>query len=230
MNLSNLYSAPIFGAGITIIAYVIGTACQRRWHWLHPLLVTCGLLIGCLLLLHIPYSTYRNGGSLISAFLAPATVSLAVPLYHHARRIREHLKVIMISCALGALFGVISSGLTAYLAGAPHQIVLSVLPKSATAPICIEVVRQLGGVPELGALAAVISGLLGSIIGLPLLRALGIRNDIAIGAAIGTSSHGIGTARLLRESEFLGGVSALAMTLTGIFTALMTPLLQWWFK
>lgn len=226
MNLEAFYREPAFGAGITVIAFVTGLQCQRRWHWMHPLVTTFVLLAGLLLLLRVPYASYKVGGDIIAAFLGPATVALAVPLYVHAQRIRRHMKVIGLSCAIGAVTGVVSAGLTAWLAGAPWQVVLSVLPKSATAPICIEVVRELGGVPELGALASVLSGLLGSIVGLPLLRAVGVRAEIATGTAIGTSSHGIGTARLLRESQFAGGVSGLAMGLTGVITALLTPLLQ----
>lgn len=228
MNLTAMVAAPVFGAGITVIAYVVGSACQRRWKYAQPLVITVGLLIACLWLFRIPYSSYKVGGSIISAFLSPATVALAVPLYHHSRRIRKQLGIILISCCLGAIFGVLSAWAVAQLAGLPKPIMLSVLPKSATAPICMEVVRQIGGIPELGALASVIAGLLGSIVGPFVLRLVGINTDIAVGAAMGTGSHGIGTARMLRESEFRGSVSALAMAVTGIFTALLTPLIQAW--
>ncbi|TLD72154.1 LrgB family protein [Phragmitibacter flavus] len=226
--LDHFYTHPIFGAGITVIAFAIGLQTQRRWSWAQPVVITTLLIIGTLLLLRIPYASYKIGGDLISTFLAPATVALAVPFYHHAKRIRHQLRPILIACTLGAIFGILSAGLVAHLAQLPREVILALLPKSATAPISMEVARHIGGKPELAALASVLSGLLGSIIGLPLLRRLHINADIPTGTAIGTSSHGLGTARLLRESEYLGSISALAMALTGIITALFTPLLKHW--
>jgi len=104
----------------------------------------------------------------------------------------------------------------------------SMTPKSVTTPISIELVRQLGGVPELGAVFTVLAGLFGSIIGPTLLRSCGVRNDIAIGLAIGTSSHGIGTARIIRDSELQGATGGLAMALAGIITSILIIPLHWW--
>jgi putative effector of murein hydrolase len=105
---------------------------------------------------------------------------------------------------------------------------LAMVPKSATTPISIEIVRELGGTPELGAVLTVLTGLLGSLIGPELLRLCGVRGDIAIGAAIGTAAHGIGTARVLRESDLQGSAAGLSMAAAGIVTSLLAiPLYGW---
>ena len=109
-------------------------------------------------------------------------------------------------------------------------LLLSMLPKSVTTPISIELSLQLGGIPALTAVFTVLAGLLGSVVGPQLLRLAGVRGDIAIGLAMGTSSHGIGTARIIRDSEFQGGASGLAMALAGIITSLLIIPIQWWLK
>ena len=58
-----------------------------------------------------------------------------------------------------------------------------------------------------------------------LLDALGIRDQAARGFALGTASHGIGTARALRESEVAGAISGLAMGLNALATAIILPLI-----
>ena len=52
------------------------------------------------------------------------------------------------------------------------------------------------------------------------------------GFALGTASHGIGTARAFQESEQAGAFAALAMGLNGLLTAvllpwLLPPLMRW---
>jgi putative effector of murein hydrolase len=58
--------------------------------------------------------------------------------------------------------------------------------------------EQLGGLPSLTAVLVILTGILGAMLGPPLLDGLGIRDWRARGLAIGTASHGIGTARALR--------------------------------
>ena len=103
--------------------------------------------------------------------------------------------------------------------------IFSVMSKSVTTPIAVEITRALGGRPEITAALTVCSGLLGAVVGVPLLRTLGMKKASAVGLAIGTSSHGIGTSSLLRGPELPATYSALALALNGIFiAAVLTPL------
>ncbi|MDB5294983.1 MAG: murein hydrolase effector protein LrgB, partial [Phycisphaerales bacterium] len=97
-----------------------------------------------------------------------------------------------------------------------------------TTPIAIELARQVGGAPELSAVFAVLGGLFGSVVGPRLLRACGVRGDLAVGLAMGTSSHGIGTARVVRDGELQAGAAGLAMALCGIVTSVLLSLLAPW--
>ncbi|HEX4124528.1 MAG TPA: LrgB family protein [Tepidisphaeraceae bacterium] len=227
-GLESVYAAPLFGVAVTVIAYAISSAVHHRFRWLPSLVLTCGSLIALLLLCHIPYSAYKSGGDIVSFFLGPATIALGVPFYKHAKSIRAHSFAVFTAVAAGSASGIASAGGLVLLMHGSGALLRSMIPKSVTTPISIELAKQLGGVPPLTAVFTVLAGLLGSVVGPQLLRVVGVRGNIAIGLAMGTSSHGIGTARIIRDSEFQGGASGLAMALAGIITSLLIIPIQWW--
>jgi len=224
---AELFNDPLFGVASTIAAYAFSQAAHKRFRWLHPLLPTSGILILFLVCAHVPYADYKIGGDWITFFLGPATVALAVPLTKHAREIREHLPALLTAIVIGSLAGVGSTWLLVWLFHGSQPVLDSMLPKSGTTPISMAISSELQGGPPLTAVFTVLAGLLGSMFGPLVLKRMGIRHDLAIGAAMGTSSHGIGTARVVRESELQGGVSALAMAVAGIFTSLLAIPLSW---
>jgi predicted murein hydrolase (TIGR00659 family) len=223
-----VYSTPIFGVAVTVIAYAIASGIQQRVRWMPALLLTCGGLVALLYYGRIPYASYKPGGDIVQFFLGPATIALGVPFYKHAKAMRAHAVAIVSAVAIGSASGIASAGGLVLLLHGPPWLLRSMIPKSVTTPISIELAKQLGGLPPLTAVFTVLAGLLGSIVGPQLLRLLGIRGNIAIGLAMGTSSHGIGTARIIRDSEFQGGASGLAMALAGIITSLLVIPLQHW--
>jgi putative effector of murein hydrolase len=87
------------------------------------------------------------------------------------------------------------------------------------------ITEQLGGLPSLTAVLVILTGVLGAMLGPPLLNLMGIRDWAARGVAMGTASHGIGTARALQVNELAGAFSGLAMGLNALATALLLPLL-----
>jgi len=228
MSPSERFAEPMFGVAITVLAYGAARALHRRWSWAHPLFFTCLAVVGVLKLTHVSYTDYHVGGSLVQFFLSPATIALGVPLYKQWGKARKHAGAVVTAIAAGAAAGMASAGGLVRLLGGSRPVLLSMMPKSVTTPISMEVARQLGGIPELAAAFTVTAGLIGSVVGPALLRRAGVRGDLAIGAAMGTSSHGIGTARVLQDSELQGGVSGLAMALAGIVTSLLAIPVHWW--
>lgn len=219
-------SEPVFGMALTVIAYVASIRVQRRYPWLHPLFVTSGGIILLLVALRIPYEAYAAGGKVLEFFLGPATVALGVPLYRQFRRMKRSMVAILAGVTTGSATGLVIAGLSASLFGASQELVRSMMTKSVTTPIALELARELGGVPELAAVLTVLTGLFGSMFGPALLRRCGVRSDLPLGIAIGTAAHGIGTARLLRESEPQGAASSLAMALAGVVTSVLAALLR----
>lgn len=109
--------------------------------------------------------------------------------------------------------------------GVSREALISIAPKSVTAPVAMGIAEQLGGLPSLTAVLVISTGILGAMIGPKLLTLIGVTDWAARGLAIGTASHGIGTARALQVSEVAGAFSGLAMGLNALATAVLLPLL-----
>ncbi|MEB3102176.1 LrgB family protein [Ferviditalea candida] len=144
--------------------------------------------------------------------------------------LRKHLRAILTGLATGSLSGLVGAGVMTWALHGSREIILSMLPKSATTPVSMEIVNRLGGIPGLGAVLTVLTGLLGSMIGPPLLRKIGIGSDIAVGTAMGTAAHGIGTARVIGESELQGGIAGFSMGLNAVVTSVLVIPLYWYFS
>jgi predicted murein hydrolase (TIGR00659 family) len=230
MSAPERFAEPLFGIAITVLAYGAAKALHRRLPWAHPLFFTCLAVWIVLKLTKVSIDSYQIGGSVVQFFLSPATIALGVPLYKQWGKVRRHAGAVITAIVAGAAGGMAAAGGLVRLLGGSRPVLLSMVPKSVTTPISMEVARQLGGVPELAAAFTITAGLIGSVIGPALLRRAGVRGDLAIGAAMGTSSHGIGTARVIADSELQGGVSGLAMALAGIVTSLLAIPVHWWLR
>jgi putative effector of murein hydrolase len=119
----------------------------------------------------------------------------------------------------------VTAGGTAWLLGAPLPVVMSAVPKSVTTPIAIEVSRELHGIPQITIAMVILAGVFGASFGPFLLGLFGIWENRGVGAAIGTASHGVGTASLVRHSEMQASVSSWAMAAAGVFTSLLGAIL-----
>jgi predicted murein hydrolase (TIGR00659 family) len=226
MNLAPILSLPAASIALTLLAYALAVILHRRWRWIPPIVASCLPIVALLLLFREPYAVYNRGGSSLTWLLGPATAGLAVPMYRNGKQLRRSLPKLALIVLAGSVVGMVTAGLTAWLLDAPLPVVFSAVPKSVTAPIAIEICRELKGIPQITIAMVVLAGVLGASFGKPLLRLAGIRDDRAIGAAIGTASHGVGTASLLRRSEMQATVSSWAMAAAGIFTSLLAALLK----
>ncbi len=215
---------------LTLVIYVVSLLAHSRYSWMHPLLSATIVLIFVLWALHIPYSAYSTGGDVFSYLLGPATVALGVPMFKQGLKLKGSLRRLLLVVLAGSIVGMVTAGGVAALLGASRQVVISTLAKSVTTPIAIQVTKQLHGDPAITAALVLLSGLLGSIIGPRVLRLAHILHDHAIGSAIGTSSHAIGTSALLHHSEEQGSVSSLAMAMAGVITSILATLLTWYWR
>lgn len=218
-----MYS-PLLWIPVTITVYGIVVVLEKRFQsaLLQPLIVCAASLIALLQLLDVPYSSYSEATEPITLLLGPAIVALAIPLYRHAQSIRKTLLPVLTSIISGTVIGVALPPIIVLIFGGSDVLVLSMMPKSATTPIAMEISRALGGLPELTAIFTVLTGLIGSMIGPRVLRVFGFRDPRVIGLALGISSHAIGTARMIQESEEHGSFSGFAMALTGVCTAVLS--------
>ena len=216
---------PLFLIGLTLGVYQLGLTLHERTRMtiLHPLIVSIVVLIGVLLLLGLDYPTYLAAMAPLSLLLAPATVALAVPLYHNLRRIRQFFWPVMISLLAGGTFATGGTILLAWLLGSDFSMLMTLAPKSLTAPIAMMVAEQLGGVAAMAAAFVMYTAVLGALLGPWLLKVGGVTHPAARGMALGLTAHAVGTALALDEGEETGAFAALAMSLMGIVTALLLP-------
>jgi len=217
---------PLFGVGITLAVFQLAYAAyeKTRWVFLQPVLVSMTLIVGILLLCGIDYDEYRISAQWLTILLGPATVALAVPLYLNLRRIRELFGPIVITLLIAGMFATALGMALAWLFGAERMILMTLAPKSVTSPIAMLVAEQIGGVVALAAVFVMITGVLGAILGPELLRRFGVQHPAARGIALGLTAHAVGTAQALQESDECGAFAALAMSLMGVMTAVLLPL------
>lgn len=220
-----LTQTPLFGVALTTLAWVLAEALHRRTGLilLNPVLVAVVALIATLRGLGVSFDDYMGGGRLISFWLGPAVVALALPLSQHMKALKRGLPPLLAAVVSGAVVGVVSATWVARALGGTALVVASLAPKSATTPIAMGVSEAVGGAPALTAGLVVFTGILGAVVGPACLTALRITDAAARGLALGASAHGVGTARALEEGATQGAMSGLSMGLTGLLTALLAP-------
>lgn len=217
---------PLFCVGITLAVYQGALAAyeRTRWMFLQPVLVSMAVLIGILLLAGLSYQEYRESTFLLSVLLGPTTVALAVPLFLNLKRIRQLFWPTLITLLVAGLLATVLGVALAWAFGAERMMLMTLAPKSVTSPIAMLVAEQIGGVAALAAVFVLITGVLGAMCGPELLRRIGVHHPAAQGMALGITAHAVGTARALQESEESGAFAALAMSLMGMLTAVLLPL------
>jgi predicted murein hydrolase (TIGR00659 family) len=209
----------------TIAVYVASRRLYRRTGLavLNPALVSIAGIVALLILTRTPYPEYMRGGGLLAFWLGPAVVALGLPLAMQLETVRRNAAAITLGLGVGALAGVVVAVVVAELAGAAPIVVRSLAPRAATTPIAVAVTARLGGIPALSAVVSIVSGAIGGFVGVPLLRALGIRSRLATGLALGAAAHGLGTARAAAEGDVEGASAGMAMGVVGVLTALLAP-------
>ena len=145
----------------------------------------------------------------------------------HSRLVKLALPLAL-GLAAGVTTAIVSAVGIASLLGASRETLLSLAPKSVTAPVAMGISERIGGLPSLTAVLVIVTGMVGAICARPILNALRIRSDATAGFALGLAAHGIGTARAFQISEEKGAFAGLAMGLTALATALIAPWLVPW--
>ncbi|WP_394561506.1 LrgB family protein [Aquipseudomonas alcaligenes] len=217
---------PLFGVGVTLAVYQAALAAyeRTRWMFLQPVLVSMAVLIGILLLAGLSYQEYRESTFLLSVLLGPTTVALAVPLFLNLKRIRQLFWPTLITLLFAGAVATALGVALAWAFGAERMMLMTIAPKSVTSPIAMLVAEQIGGVAALAAVFVLITGVIGAMCGPELLRRIGVHHPAAQGMALGITAHAVGTARALQEGEESGAFAALAMSLMGMLTAVVLPL------
>ncbi|CAH0991163.1 Inner membrane protein YohK [Sinobacterium norvegicum] len=222
-----LSSEPLLWLTATLMAYVIGDVlflASGKRPYVNPVLIAVALLAVALMATGTSYEAYFEGAKFVHFMLGPATVCLAVPLFLNIKVVGKSLLPMLVALVLGSLTAIVTALGTAYAFGIRGEVLLSLAPKSVTAPVAMGISESIGGSPTLTAVMVIITGITGAIICTPLLNALRIKDYRARGFAVGVSSHGIGTARAFQVSETAGVFSGIGMGANALATSILVPL------
>lgn len=222
-----LSASPLLHLTLTLAVFVAASAFYRRLKmnpFLNPVLLSVITIVLILRNTDTSYQRYFEGAQFVHFLLGPATVALAIPLYRQFERIKKSALAISVSLVCGSVTSAVSAVLIAWVLGADVMTLISLAPKSVTAPVAMGITEQLGGLPSLTAIIVILTGMIGAMFGPLVLNAMKITDWAARGFAIGTASHGIGTARALQVNELSGAFAGLAMGLNALATSIILPI------
>jgi len=215
---------------VTVGAYVLGRWLQRKTGsaLVNPVFIGSGIVIAALLVSRRGIQDYSACRQTVTAFLGPATVALAVPLYRNRQALATRFTEAVVGVATGSLATIVAVVVFGHWLSIGPVLELSLSLKSVTAPIALEIARILGGNPPLTAILVVTTGITGAIVGPGFLSLVRVHDPVARGLAVGTTSHAIGTAAMLQEGETQGAMAGVAFSLNAVLMGLLAPLLIPW--
>ncbi len=226
-----LSATPLFGLTATVGIYVVAQALYAKLDqapWANPVLWTVLTVAGGLLATGVSYPTYFAGAQFIHFLLGPAVVALAWPMWERRAELLKRWRVLLLAALAVGMAASVSALALGWALGLPVDVVLSLAPKSVTAPVAMGIADKIGGIPALAAVFAVLTGMVGALSGKYLFQVLRIPVDgpgwMARGFALGTAAHGIGAARALQVHADAGAYAGLALGLQVVLASLLMPL------
>lgn len=215
-----------FCVALTVGAFCIGSACQKKWKLaiLNPILIGAGIVALTLLAFDIPVERYQENCRIISYLITPATICLAISFAEQLQTLKRHIPAIVVGVLAGSLCSIGSIAIMAKAFGLSDALTNSLLPKSVTTAIGVVLSEQAGGIGALTTAAIIITGVLGNMAGPFLSKLFRLKDPVAQGVAYGTASHVVGTSRAISIGPLTGAVSSLSLTLAGIVTSVVFSL------
>lgn len=222
-----LKAKPLLWLVLTLGAWMLARRLQDAVNgaaWANPV-AGASLVLGLTLwLTDTPYEEFFAGAQFVHFLLGPTTVALGVTIIEYGKMVRRHLLPVLGALVVGVVVSVGCTWVLCRVAGLPENITLSMLPKSATAPVAMAVSESIGGIASISMCAVLLTGVTGAIIVTPLFNLCRFRNWSARGFAAGLTAHGIGTARAYQVGNEVGVYAALALALAALLQGIVLPL------
>lgn len=223
----NMILHPLFMLAVTICAYVLSSWLFNRSNkfvLLHPVLVAAFLITGILFLSGVSFSHYQEQTRLLPALLGPTVVALVVPFHESLRTIRRAALPLALTVIAGGTGVVFAGYMLGLFSGLDQQMNLSLLTRSSTAPIALNIAEKIGGDPSLTLMGVLISGIVGSSFTPYILDWLQIRSEAVRGFTLGFTSHAFGVAIAFQISTQACAFATAGMGLMGLAVAVLLPL------
>ncbi|OIJ14138.1 hypothetical protein BKP35_08040 [Anaerobacillus arseniciselenatis] len=217
----------LLSIAMTIGAYMLSKVVGKRYPspFTTPVFFSTALIIILLMSFGLTFEDYTLAKDIMTFLLGPATVALAVPLYKNRQIIKKHSGPALVGIVIGTMSTILAAIFLTKLFSLSNEILASVSVKSVTVPVAVEISNIIGGDPALTAAFVVATGILGTMIGPSLMNVAKIDHPLSRGLALGTISHGQGTAQAATEGELQGAIAGVAMGLAAIFTSIAAPIL-----
>ena len=215
----------LYGIAVTAAAYAISRKLSKRWPspFTSPVFFTTLATVVVLTLSRMRLEDYAEAQKIMTFLLGPATVALALPLYRNRKLLAANIVPALAGLAAGATGTLLAAVGLAKALGFSQGIVRSISIKSVTAPVAVELALLVQGDPALTVAFVIVTGMIGVMLGPWLLDRAGIRSPFARGLALGTISHGQGTAQASLESELSGAIASIALGLAAVFVSVVAP-------
>ena len=210
----------LFGVTLTLLAYEIGNVFKAKFKFaiFNPLLIGIVLVILILVAFDIEYEVYNAGAKYISFLLTPATVSLAIPLYERVELLKKNAKAVIIGIVSGVVTSLVSVLAMCIAFGMSHKEYVSLLPKSITTAIGMDISEELGGYVTITVAVIIITGIFGNMTAPFICKVFKIEEPIAKGVGIGCAAHAMGTSKAMEMGEIEGSMSSLSLAVAGLLT------------
>ena len=208
------------GVSISLVGYMIGDFLKRKTKLaiFSPILIAIGFCILILVACGVDYDTYNASAKYLAWLLTPATVCLAIPLYEQLELLKKNFIAIIAGITSGVITSLATTLVLGLLMQLSHKEYVTLLPKSVTTAIGMGISEELGGYVTITVAVIVITGVLGNILAEPICKLCKIKEPMAIGIAIGSASHALGTAKAMELGEVEGAMSSLSIVVSGILT------------
>ena len=225
---SAIWLSPYLGLFLTLLSFQFGLWLFRlsaQKPFLHPVMVSVVSLCAVVLLTDLSFERYMDSAHMISQFLGPVIVALAIPLYENLKALRQYWLPFLLSNVLGGAVTILVAVGILYFAGGSDMVTNSMWTKSITTAFALQIAPQIGGMASIAAAMIMFTGILGALIAPILFRLCHIHQAPAQGCALGICAHAIGTAKALEFGSEQGAFAALSMSFLGVLCAFALPFL-----
>lgn len=215
------------GLILTLIVYVFARKFYQRFPYpfFVPVLTSTVVIVTVLILSRFPYEQYMKDVSILTEMLGAAIVALGYPLYKQWHVIKKYFVPIMSGVIVGTWLGIESGRLLSKAFKLEDLLMYSLLPKSVTMPVAMEIANEIGGIPSLAAVLVMVAGISCVVIGPYLLKWLRIESPLEVGIGYGSAAHVLGTSKSLEFGEDAAAISSVSMTMCAVIASFLAPII-----
>ena len=224
MDFEKIYTSQAFAILLTFGFYILGIYLYKKTKspLFNPLIVASILLMGYIKVLGLNLKDFLNNINGISLFLGPMIVALAIPIFKQFSLIKKNILPILVGTVIGSITSIVTVIIFGRMFGLTKEVIASIIPKSSTAAIAIEVSSSLGGVPHITIAVTSITAVSGAVILPMLVKLFRIKDPVLVGLGLGTTSHALGTSKALEIDPIAGAISGIALVFAGVITVIIS--------